>query len=66
MKNINTFLNDNFEKLVSYRRHLHQNPEVGYEEKNTSNYLKKILKEHGLPIIQNSKMKFGLPAIALI
>ena len=59
MKNINTFLNSNFEKLVSYRRHLHQNPEVGYEEKNTSNYLIKILKEHGLPIIQNSKMKFG-------
>ncbi|MAJ44001.1 MAG: hypothetical protein CMF96_04535 [Candidatus Marinimicrobia bacterium] len=59
MNKINKFLDTNFEKLVSYRRYLHQNPEVGYNEKNTSFYLKNLIKDFGLPIIQNHEMKFG-------
>tara|TARA_B100001029_G_C15057275_1_gene455402 strand:- start:1816 stop:2982 length:1167 start_codon:yes stop_codon:yes gene_type:complete len=59
LKKINTFLKNNFNKLVSYRRYFHQNPEVGYEEKNTSDFIKKILIDSNLQIFQNKKMKYG-------
>ena len=49
----------NFEKLVSIRRWLHMNPEVGFSEYKTSEYLKKLLSKTGYKIIQNPDMKTG-------
>ena len=34
---------DNAKKLIEIRRWLHQNPEIGFDEYKTSEYLKKIL-----------------------
>ncbi len=34
--------------IISVRRHLHMNPELGYEEKQTSEYIASMLKEFGL------------------
>ena len=40
---INSWLENNFEKIVSIRRWLHQHPEVGFNEYKTSKYCKKNL-----------------------
>ena len=40
----NTYSND----TVSYRRHLHSNPELSFEEHNTSKYVAEILKSFGV------------------
>ena len=50
---------DNAKKLIKIRRWLHQNPEIGFDEYKTSEYLKKILSNSGYTITQNSKMKTG-------
>ena len=59
MKKISDWFDLNFEQIISIRRHLHQNPEIGYEEKDTSAYLKKIITELGLKVQCNSEMKYG-------
>ena len=38
-----------YEKIKSYREHLHQNPELSYKEFNTMEYVAAKLKEIGLP-----------------
>lgn len=38
-----------FPKMVEIRRHLHMNPELSYEEKETSRYVSSLLKENGIP-----------------
>jgi amidohydrolase len=38
------------ERLVGWRRHLHQNPETGFEEVGTSEYVAKILTTLGLDV----------------
>ncbi len=39
--------------LSSIRRHIHENPEVAFEEKGTSRYICSILKELGIPFKNN-------------
>lgn len=40
--------NDIKDELVEYRRHLHQNPEIGFDLPNTVAYVERILKNMGL------------------
>ncbi|WP_413998592.1 M20 metallopeptidase family protein [Flavobacterium sp. W1B] len=35
------------DKVIEWRRHIHQNPELSFKEKNTSAYVEKILKSFG-------------------
>lgn len=47
-------MNTNFEKqLKEWRHYLHMYPEVAFEEKNTSEYLAKILTDMGLEVHKN-------------
>ena len=60
--NSNSFqnwINNNFKKLVDIRRWLHRNPEIGFNEHKTAEYLKEILSTSGYKITQTSKMKTG-------
>ena len=41
---------ENFEEVLEIRRHLHQNPELSFEEYETSKYLKSKLSDWGLAI----------------
>jgi amidohydrolase len=59
VKNIDIFIKNNYRSLISLRRYLHQNPEVGYNEKKTSDYLINIIKSLDMVITQNTDMKFG-------
>lgn len=38
-----------FENVRKFRRHLHANPELSFEERNTSAYIQSALKEMGIP-----------------
>ncbi len=40
-------------EVVAFRRHLHQHPELSYEEKETAEYIAKILEARGLEIKRN-------------
>ncbi len=44
---------DNFEQVLNYRRHLHQNPELSFQEYETSKYVAEKLKEFGLDDVQS-------------
>ena len=39
----------NFGSVLQYRRHLHQYPELSFQEINTSNYIFHVLNEHKIP-----------------
>ncbi len=39
----------NFEAVIAYRRHIHANPELSYQEYNTANYIASVLEEYGIP-----------------
>ena len=41
---------DIFSQIVSYRRYLHQNPELSFDESGTAKYISEILKEHNIEI----------------
>lgn len=42
--------------LIKWRRHIHENPEVSFQEKNTSQYVESVLKELGnIEIIKPAK-----------
>lgn len=45
-------LTENFEETVSWRRHLHENPEPSFEEYNTRKYIAGKLKEFGYEEIE--------------
>ena len=39
---------DLFGKIVEYRRHIHQNPELSFLEFETAKYIRGILQENGI------------------
>jgi amidohydrolase len=47
---IRTLSADQVESTISYRRHLHQNPELSFEEKETASFVGSRLLEMGIPI----------------
>jgi len=55
----NQWIDKNSTKLIDIRRWLHMNPEIGFDEHNTSAYLQKLLEKSGYKITQNEKMKTG-------
>ena len=54
-----SWVSDNFKKLIDIRRWLHRNPEIGFDEHKTSEYLKKLLLDSGYTITQTPEMKTG-------
>ena len=40
---VSTWINNNKQLIIDFRRWLHKHPELGFEEEKTSNYLKEIL-----------------------
>ena len=44
---LNSWLDDNIQKVVEIRRWLHQHPEVGFNEHETSKYCQKLMQEMG-------------------
>ena len=56
---LNTWLVNNFERLIEIRRWLHQHPEVGFNEYETSQYCQKLMVDMGYDIVQNEKMQTG-------
>lgn len=56
---IHTWLEDNFRKVVDMRRWLHQHPEVGFDEHETTQFCKNIMNDLGLEIHQTKPMKTG-------
>ena len=45
---IKTIAGSNLEKVIQVRRFIHQNPELSFQEFNTSKYIQKFLKEHDI------------------
>ena len=41
---------DNHDDLMSWRQHLHQNPEIAYEEKDTSDFVAAKLESFGIEV----------------
>ena len=56
---IENWVDNNFQKLVTIRRWLHQHPEVGFDEHDTSKYCQNIMKDLGFEIHQTAPMKTG-------
>ena len=56
---VSTWINNNKQLIIDFRRWLHKHPELGFEEQKTSNYLKEILSSKGYNIIQTPSMKTG-------
>ncbi len=56
---LNIWLEKNFERVIQTRRWLHQHPEVGFDEHESSRYCQQLMKDMGYKIIQNEKMKTG-------
>ena len=56
---LDDWLNKNFKRIVEIRRWLHQHPEVGFNEHETSRHCQGLMKEMGYEIIQNEKMETG-------
>jgi hippurate hydrolase len=51
---INALAEKHFEKLIAFRRHLHANPELSYQEFKTSAYIQDALANAGIDF--NSKI----------
>ena len=56
---IQNWTKNNFQKLVEIRRWLHQHPEVGFDENETSQYCQNFMKDLGLEIHQTEPMQTG-------
>ena len=56
---LNSWLDDNFQKVVEIRRWLHQHPEVGFNEHETSKYCQNLMQEMGFEIHQTKPMQTG-------
>ena len=56
---LNAWLGKNFKRIIEIRRWLHQHPEVGFNEHQTSNYCKKLMRDMGYRVVQNKKMQTG-------
>lgn len=48
MKDIKSVINNYLDKIISYRRHIHENPELSHEESETAAFIAKTLREMGL------------------
>lgn len=59
---INKITNNIEEKVIEIRRKIHMNPELGFEEEKTSEYISFILKEIGYEVNENIA-KTGLTAV---
>lgn len=46
--NIERLSNTILDKVIEIRRHIHQNPELAFEEKETAQYISKVLTEFGI------------------
>lgn len=57
--NIDSWINSNKDFIIGLRRWFHKNPELGFEEFKTSEYLIELLSGKGYKVVQNSKMKTG-------
>ncbi|MBP8849652.1 MAG: amidohydrolase [Breznakibacter sp.] len=49
---IKELIKENYEEILSIRRHIHQHPELSFEEYNTSQFVAKKLEEYGVPFKQ--------------
>jgi amidohydrolase len=56
---MDSWIANNFQRLIEIRRYLHRHPELGFEEFQTAEYLKNLLKQAGYEIFQNDKMATG-------
>ena len=56
---LNSWLDKNFKKVVEIRRWLHQHPEVGFDEHETSKYCQNLMQEMGFEIHQTKPMQTG-------
>ena len=56
---IHTWLEKNLQHIIDIRRWLHQYPEVGFNEHETSDYCQKLMIDMGYTINQNEKMQTG-------
>jgi amidohydrolase len=56
---MDSWIDNNLQRLVEIRRYLHRHPELGFEEFQTAEYLKNLLRQSGYEIIQNDKMETG-------
>ena len=56
---LNSWLDKNYQKVVEIRRWLHQHPEVGFDEHETSKYCQKLMQEMGFEIHQTKPMQTG-------
>ncbi|MGP6173828.1 M20 family metallopeptidase [Corynebacterium sp. A21] len=45
---VDTWLMANHERVIGWRRHLHQHPELSHLEHRTTDYLEQVLREYGL------------------
>ena len=59
MTHLSSWLKENKDYLIGVRRHLHENPEVGYEEKNTASHLETLLQSWGYQINRTEQMGYG-------
>ena len=48
MQELSKIIEKYLDRVVEYRRHLHQNPELSHQEKNTADYVVSQLKAMGL------------------
>lgn len=60
--NLEQFQNQYYDTLVSWRRHLHQNPELSWEEYETTSFIEQELRKIGITAIQKP-LKTGLIAL---
>jgi amidohydrolase len=62
IENIKQLAHHYFNEVVSFRRHLHQHPELSFQEFNTSNYVCSILDKYHIPYTKGI-VKTGIVAI---
>jgi len=56
---LNSWLDKNYQKVVEIRRWLHQHPEVGFDEHETSKYCQNLMQEMDFEIHQTKPMQTG-------
>jgi amidohydrolase len=62
IKRIKEIANRIFDEVVSYRHHIHQHPELSFEEHETAKYITSILDKYGISY-QSGIVKTGIVAI---
>ena len=60
---VSTWIEDNKQLIIDFRRWLHRHPELGFEERQTSSYLKETHKDicysrEYLQLLQQLKLQF--------